>query len=617
LNPDIDEKLLEIFLTKFQSAQQMKDWVLTFFDIDLPMGHINPESNSSPVEAMYEAYRNYRDDLYQEVPGYIWMAHRAGGKTIVGSILNLILMLHFEAQIVHLAAVKKQSEKSLEYCNTFLRKIKPYIVASGMEIITESKSKIQILNKNGSISFIDIIVANLAGGNSSHAPVLTIDELETLSPQGVVGYNEAKLIPVRYKGKGPITIKFSTRKFAFGVFEQEIQNIVNTGEKLLQWNIFDTTEHCVESRHLPNEEKEERYIAQELPLRNISPKEYDKLSDKDKLGFSSIVAHQGCKSCPLLQECKMKLSQRPKTDTGGLYNTIDFTIRQFKSISNELATAQLLCRKATSQGLVYPRFTNEGNSISMFDAYNVLTGEKDVNLTIEKFAHYLRNQGVRFYCGVDWGFSHPFAIIVSCLINNEWWLVDHHSVSGLQFDQQLDLAKRVRDLYQPVKWYADTAEPMFIKDFNNAGMNCADFKKDVWGGIEKVRTQIMSADAQRRMKVIVHERTEYLIKAIKLHAFVLGTDGNPTMEPDDAPGIADSADCLRYIAQNLFKSDGKFYYAMDNLLTKGALQKEEYVEKVQQQSNKWLQDEIARNIQTAGGENSVSKSKTGNVFWKI
>lgn len=531
----IDPVKVDLFTTVIQSPEHMRDWIYEFFDIWIPLGHTDPDSNSSPIEAMYEAYCAYRDDTVLDVSGYIWMSSRDSGKTLCGSILNVMLLVHFKSQVAHLAAVKKQAEKCIQYCNTFVRKIKPYLDAIGRKVISDSRSKIQILNEDDSISYIDVIVANLAGGNSEHVPVCSFDELDCLSAQGVIGYNEAKLIPTRYKNKGPLTIKYSTRKFAFGVFEKEIQDIARTKEKLLRWNILDITEYCKPERHKPELPRITKYIRKNLPLTQLTEEEYLRLPEKDKLNFDLVEAHTGCGNCPLLPICKTTLSQRSPKDYGGLFKNIDFTIRQFRTISDDMAEAQLLCWKPSQSGLVYPRFDDIGNTLTLAEACALLdipvTPKTDMFAAIKDF---IKNNGIKTYASIDWGFRHKTAITVHAIMpSGDWWLLDTQAIAGLEFSEILELAMKVRDEYLINMWFPDTAQPMFIKTFKKNKMPCKDFKKDVMGGIEAVRTQVLDASGRRRLKVLRHDRNEELIKGMKIHHFVLDLLGNPTQEPDD------------------------------------------------------------------------------------
>ena len=52
------------FLDILKTQEDLKNWVYTYLDIVLPFGHIADGSNGSPGEAIWEAYRVYRDDLY-------------------------------------------------------------------------------------------------------------------------------------------------------------------------------------------------------------------------------------------------------------------------------------------------------------------------------------------------------------------------------------------------------------------------------------------------------------------------------------------------------------------------------------------------------------------------
>jgi hypothetical protein len=588
----------------------MQDWIDTYLNIRLPMGHIDPDSNSSPIEAMYEAYSTYRDDLCLQVKGYIWLSSRDSGKTLCGSILNVILMIHFKAQIAHLAATRKQSEKSLQYCNTFIRQLRPYLEASGRSIITESKSKIQILNEDTSVSYIDVIVANLAGGNSEHLPVVSFDEIDTLSPQGLVGYKEAQLIPTRYKGKGPLVVKFSTRKFAFGIFEQEIQNINKTGELLRRWNIMDITEHCPSSRHLPELDKVERYVKLDLPLTNLSIEELSQLPTKDQAGYEKITAYAGCAKCPLLPVCRTRLAHRPNTDKGGLYKEIDFTIRQFQITSDDMASAQLMCWKPSQSGLVYPRFDKADNTMTLADAYSQFTGNSaSKDLTISSLTNVMREKGIRIQVGGDWGHAHATAFIVTAVMpGGDWWILDAHSISGLEFDEILSLAIKIRNTYKPTAWYMDTNQPMFIKTFRKNGMPCKSFTKDVLGGIECVRGQLLDALGRRRLKIILHDRTQIVVDGLSKHHFKLDSVGNPTDDPDDDEVWSDICDSLRYVAQNLFKPRGGIHSPGHTLDSNTSAAKTSH------KYDDWMAQKTRQmNIETNAG--AQGKTQDGNVIW--
>ncbi len=57
-----NDPVAESFLTHFTCKEELRAWILTYLDIDFPIGSIEPESNSSPVEWLYDAYAAVRDN---------------------------------------------------------------------------------------------------------------------------------------------------------------------------------------------------------------------------------------------------------------------------------------------------------------------------------------------------------------------------------------------------------------------------------------------------------------------------------------------------------------------------------------------------------------------------
>lgn len=612
-----NDTLTQNFLVKFRSAKQLRDWVLNYLDIDLPMGHIDPDSNSSPVEWMWEAYRTYRDNEGNKQPGFIVMSSRESYKTLSESILSVILMCHFRCTIAHLAAIESQASKAIEYVNSAILKIKRYADANGLVIDAQSKRKIALIDSTGNRAYVNIIIATIQGANSEHTNIFTIDEVDVMRfPKA---YEEAQLIPAydARTGQYPITIKTSTRKFAFGLMEKEINNAAISGDKLLRWNLIDITERCSPKRHRPDLPKEIRYVHPKLPLRNLSKKEWESLNPAKQGEYSPIEGYAGCAACPLLPVCQTRLAHRPVEDVGGLFKPIDYTIGQFRRISPDMAEAQLMCWKPSSTGLIYPKFESgeKGNILTISQAWEKFTGTKaDKDITLNDLIAYMLSRGVVFDAGVDWGFRHAFAIIIGAQVMGEWWIVDSVAVPGLEFEQMIKLAEEVRDKYRIRRWYCDTNQPMFIAAFKSRKMPCPKFVKDILGGIEAVRAQIVDAYSVRRLKVFKHEANEFLLGGFRNHHFILDQAGNPTQDPDDEE-YADIMDALRYIAQNLFKVRGKVITG--NVPTSQELMQQE-AEKAfpKPQYQDWMTQKLR---QLAENDTTFAKGKSaaGGLFWDM
>lgn len=557
----MEQTLVDNFLVPFDSAQHLKDWCFNYLDLDFPIGHVDPDSNSSPAEAMYEVYCNYRDDKFNEIPGYIWLSSRDSYKTLCESALAVIMMVQFNAPIAHLASIQTQSKKAVSYVNAFLRKCDPYLKAHGMRILSDSSSKPEIMLPNGNTAYVNIIICTVSGANSEHVPFMSFDELDTIRfPQA---YEEAKLIPARYQNRGPLTVKCSTRKYSFGIMQKELDEAETSGEKILRWNIIDITEKCLPARHRPNEPKVKMFVSRDLPLERFTPQQFDKVSPDRKDQYDEIEAYAGCADCMILPVCRTRLAHRPDVDLGGLYKPIDVTIRQFKITSPEMAAAQLMCWRPTTAGLVYGRFQSEvaptdTNVITPEMAWRSYTGEDaPPGVTADDLIDLLIRNGIKFKAGVDWGSTHAFAITVSCVLpNKQWWFVDAYARPGLEFEEMIELAEQVRDRYPIDKWYCDDSAPMFIKAFKKRRMPCPKFTKDVKGGVESVRAKVVDASSYRSLKVIKSDKTEYLITCFRKHSFALDQAGEPTEDPSDDE-YADVMDTVRYQGQNLFPVNKK------------------------------------------------------------
>jgi hypothetical protein len=560
---------------------------------------------------MYDVYDMYRKNESWKSPSVITISSRESYKTLTESILSVILMAHFGATICHMAAIVPQATAAKSYTNTFLTKMAPYLEHHGMFLNTQNSKEITIKNKDGSSSWMKIVVATITGANSSHSNLLCVDEVDTIrSAEGIRAFKEAEFIPGVFNGQHPLTIKTSTMKFPGGLFSKEMEKAVENNWNVYRWNIIDITEKCQPERHRPDLPHKTIYVNKNLPLETLDKEGYGRLQTKVQENYDEITVMGGCATCKLAPVCRGRLANRSEKDVGGLWKPIDFVISQFAKTDPDLAEAQLMCWKPSSQGMVYPRFLDKddgsGNTYTLKQAWERYTGttmHKDIE--IEDLVQKMIEAGVKFQVGGDWGHAHAQAFVVTALLpSQEWWLVDAYSIPGLEFDEILDLALKIKAMYKPTRWHLDTAEPMFIKTFRKNGMVCSDFKKDVRGGIEAVRGQIINAKGIRKLKVVKHARTKILMSMFAEHSFKLDTLGDLTQEPDDSE-VADIADALRYAAQNMFKAKGKLSAAPSQPPPADIYNK---------QYPDWLSQKV-RELTDGQGFESKGKSSDGLIIW--
>lgn len=552
-----EEKLKgQHLLRVLENKEQMQDWYRGYLNIEVVGDTIDPDSNSNPLDAMWQIYEAVRDNKGDEIDGFIMLSAREAYKTLSAAMLEVLLLLHFQVTISHMAAIMKQSNKAVSYITGFLAKLKPYIEFNGWKQISESKTQLMFETPQGNQPYIVVVICSMAGANGDHTNIMFVDEIDVI--RDPVAYEEAKLIPGMERGRYSITVKLSTRKFAFGLMEKELNDAKETGEKILRWNIIDTAEKCPTTRHKSNPDgsRIDAYVSKKLPLRHIMPDEFRALPPQEHGEWELVKAHPGCLECKLLPVCKTRLADKPETSRKNLYKPIVAVLKAFKKVSPDMAEAQLMCWKPSSKGLVYPRFDQQKNVISIDEAYFLLTGDKVSGTTLETLINTLQRLEARFYAGVDWGYTHEATIVVMAVTSSGYsFIVETFGSPGLEIHDFKMVGLRFQEKYGIEKWFYDQASPANIKTFTKAGMRGPEFTKDVLGGIEGIRSQIVDTMGRRRLLVVNTEENRKLIQGFKVHHFKLDMAGNPTKHPDDEE-FADVMDALRYIGQNVHGPKG-------------------------------------------------------------
>jgi hypothetical protein len=555
----------EVMLEILQDKEDLRNWVRTFFKIELPSDTVDEDSNSNPLDAMWTIYKAVRDNTGDVVRGYIMLSAREAYKTLSASMLEVLILLHFQVSISHMAAIEKQSDKCVSYVNGFFNKLEPFLHANGWRKQTDSKTKIQFKTPEEKEPYLVVIVCTIAGANSEHTPIMFIDEVDVVRDPNA--YEEAKFIPSQGEnGRFPITVKLSTRKFAFGLMQKELDQAKEAGEEILQWNIMDITEKCFPERYKPDSEGKTTtvYAAKKLPLKYLSKEDYDSLPQQDKPEYQSINAHPGCLSCKLLSVCKTQLAQKPENSIRNLYRPISGTIGSFARVTPDKGEAQLMCWRPSTKGLVYPRFDQQKNAVTIDSAFSMLTGENVSGSNMQEFVNLLKRLDSKIYAGIDWGYTHEATIVVMAVTKVGYsFILETFGAPQLEVEAEfLPKAVEIDDKYSIDKWFCDTAAPANIKTWRKRFRThkVPDFKKDVLGGIEAIRGQIVDSGNMRRLLVLkdIDPKTgedrcqnAKLLTGFKVHHFILDNAGNPTTIPDDEE-FADVMDALRYIGQNVF-----------------------------------------------------------------
>lgn len=186
------EKKLEMFLRPLNSADELRDWMYVFFDIQFPKGVVYPTSTHGPVEAMWRIYELIKTGKSAEIPEVVMLSSRDSGKTLGAAAVEVLILLHFRLSICNLSAITSQSDKTVSYINGFFRKISVYLEALNWKSNSENKRMISWITDKGEEVYIKVVVATLAGANSEHTPLLFCVDGKTKIPVKNYGVSNTK-----------------------------------------------------------------------------------------------------------------------------------------------------------------------------------------------------------------------------------------------------------------------------------------------------------------------------------------------------------------------------------------------------------------------------------------
>ena len=98
---------------------------------------------------------------------------------------------------------------------------------------------------------------------------------------------------------------------------------------------------------------------------------------------------------------------------------------------------------------------------------------------------------VRYFCGVDWGYEHYGSIIVCGVDKDEkYYVIEEHAHQHKDINEWVLIAKEIQAKYGKIPFYADSARPEYVVQFNKRGINAINANKKVMLGIETVATLI-------------------------------------------------------------------------------------------------------------------------------
>jgi PBSX family phage terminase large subunit len=185
-------------------------------------------------------------------------------------------------------------------------------------------------------------------------------------------------------------------------------------------------------------------------------------------------------------------------------------------------------------GLVYDCFDEETNTVEPFQ------------LPI----------GTKYYAGVDWGTTHPFVITVRGITpGGEHFQVSEFYKTGYTLMDMIQVAKRLKQVWDIQMFYCDPAEPGYIEEFNRNGLSAIGADNDIKLGIDRQYALIK----QEKFKIF-RGNCPYTLDEVESYRYPEPKDLRPDQaDKEQLPVDQDNhvMDTWRYVSNMTYHSTSK------------------------------------------------------------
>jgi len=161
------------------------------------------------------------------------------------------------------------------------------------------------------------------------------------------------------------------------------------------------------------------------------------------------------------------------------------------------------------------------------------------DFTPDLISDWKKIEPVEAFAGVDFGYTHPAAVIVVLKDKDDhYWVTDEFYESGKDINELRDVCQLYKKKYGFNIWYPDPSRPDSILLMKRGGLACRDSIRDVAFGIDRVRQLF------RQKRLHIFKTCTNLIDELETYHYdenvEKGIKEEPVKEKDDA------CDALRY-----------------------------------------------------------------------
>ncbi len=551
------ERETKLLLKPCKTRDELKAWIKYFLALELPDVTVSRYSDTNPLDVIWEVYNicvnRHNPENIQEL---LFVAGRGSGKTLGMAIAELMVLLHDQREVVHVGAIQNQAERCYAYQKNFLynRKLKPLVMPPDVpedkriaEKLNMSKST---FNLGGEKVTLEVLPCTLKACNGPHVPLVVVDEIDTVSGEGLKAFKEiAGMLDSRGAKKG-LRVGISTRKTRYGLMNKQIENALDEGRTVRRWTAFEFSEACPDKRS--GTKKLPLYVNQEK-MEVLTEEEFKKRDKNKQKEYTCHEGYEGCVKCPLFSICLT--DAKKQTSKSPMLKPLDEMIQKVRGEGADWALAQLMNLKPSVEGIIFREFEEKIHVKEWNQMWLILTGKEFPGLcTHDMFVKKCHEMNLPCYAGVDWGFSAPNTVVYFFVDKREnIYVVKCDGMTHISQPTWVHhLKTKYQNMYRCQLYVPDSADQGAIQEMKKSGLPVANQtdKGQINTGIQVIKKWLKIPGSIDAKIFFARETCQHIVTEMGMYHYKLDAAGMVTDDPDTE--YDHWIDALRYPMTLLF-----------------------------------------------------------------
>jgi phage terminase large subunit len=558
--PSTIEQETQLFLKPCKTRKELIAWIKRYLSLSLPDVTVSRFSDTNPLDIIWEVYSicvlNQNPDNIQEL---LYVAGRGSGKTLGMAIAELLVLLHDKRDVVHIGAIQNQADRCYAYQKNFLfnRNIKPLVIRPDLpeeeRILEKANMSKSIFNINNEKVTLEVICCTLKAVNGPHVPLVIVDEIDTVSGEGIRAFKDIAGMLDSKGGKKALRVGISTRKSRYGLMNQKIEDIEANPDNtraVRRWTAFEFTERCPDSRS--GTAPVDLYVNQDK-MEVLTEEQFLKKDKNKQKEYQHHKGLEGCVKCPLFSVCLT--DAKKQTSKSPMLKTLDEMIQKVRAEGADWALAQLMNLKPSVEGIIFREFDEKVHIKTWNEMWLILVGKPfPGECTHDIFVKKCHELQLPCYGGIDWGFSSPNTVVFFFVDSRDnIYVVKTDGMTHISEPTWIHHIKtKYHTMYRCSLYVPDAASQGAILEMQKAGLpvaNQAD-KGEINTGIQVIKKFLKVPGSAEPKLFLAKDMCFPLVKEFNLYHYKVDAAGLITDEP--AKEHDHWLDALRYPMTLLF-----------------------------------------------------------------